>query len=356
MILKNLNNNLNSNINFQSKKITAVKKAGLALAGALMIFNSLKIDSFAKSNIPVKIEVDNYSTDYYDIYMNSNIDNEKLNSAINKANSYLDIPIIGGYLNKNKGNEKIKDVVREDENLVNGYIDEPVIQGIIGDCWLLSAVNNLSYTEKGSKILHNAINVNNDGNIEVYFKGPDKTYTVTKDELKEENENYTLLSVGDDDMLVLEIAARKYRQDLLDGKIKVDKSLPKYLYFANTEIDPLNVGEIRQAYWLLTGILDSVETKDREEILNLLEKFKQNPEKSLMDFEFSESKTVKDINGKKVNLDGAHGYGVKKVDDKTITLVSASNSVQEIKLPIETVLDVDLLGVIYCSLDDVPVK
>ena len=75
-----------------------------------------------------------------------------------------------------------------DENKgVNGQIDEAVFQGQEGDCWLISGILSLSYDDKGQELIKDAISKNPDGSYNVYFKGVDKSYTITKEELNSFN-------------------------------------------------------------------------------------------------------------------------------------------------------------------------
>ena len=93
------------------------------------------------------------------------------------------------------------------ENEANGKVDETFKQGNIGDCWLLASINSIAATPKGAKILNDSLKVNDDGSIDVTFKGLNLTYNVSADELKEKKGKY---STGDIDVRAIEIAAEKY--------------------------------------------------------------------------------------------------------------------------------------------------
>lgn len=99
------------------------------------------------------------------------------------------------------------------ENLeINGKIDAPVIQGGVGDCWLLSGINALNSTEKGKQIIRNAIIPNDDGTVTINFAGVGKKITLTPEEIKEHDTDLNFLdnySNGDNDALVLEMAMQK---------------------------------------------------------------------------------------------------------------------------------------------------
>ena len=93
------------------------------------------------------------------------------------------------------------------ENEANGKVDESFKQGNIGDCWLLASINSIAATPKGAKILNDSLKVNDDGSIDVTFKGLNLTYNVSADELKEKKGKY---STGNIDVRAIEIAAEKY--------------------------------------------------------------------------------------------------------------------------------------------------
>lgn len=93
------------------------------------------------------------------------------------------------------------------ENGANGKVDESFKQGNIGDCWLLASINSIAATPKGAKILNDSLKVNDNGSIDVTFKGLNLTYNVSADELKEKKGKY---STGDIDVRAIEIAAEKY--------------------------------------------------------------------------------------------------------------------------------------------------
>ena len=104
---------------------------------------------------------------------------------------------------------------------INGLIDETVMQGETGDCWLIAGVKALCRTEKGRQIIKNSIIPNKDGSVTVKFAGAGKSYTLTKEEIDAGSKS-DLFSKGDKDMLVIELAAKKlFAEKLLNDENEI---------------------------------------------------------------------------------------------------------------------------------------
>ena len=300
-----------------------------------------------------EVSLDDFSSEYFDEYNSSkNITNklpEDIQEDISKENSTTKRSIYEG----NQVSDSLKTAIENASNDANGYIDNPIAQGITGDCWLIAGIENLSYTELGAKYLHNSLNVNENGDIEVHFRGPNLTYTITPKELSEANGKYTLLSSGDDDMLIFELAVDKFRKDLYEDKIKIDKSLPSYFYYTDkVGYNYLTSGEIRQAYWLLAGIEDSIVAHDnKNDIDNLINKFINNKETSLMSVSFEKERTIKDINNNEITLLDSHEYGIKDIKEGNITLINPYQNIKEIIIPINEFYNLPICDLIYCDIE-----
>ena len=132
-------------------------------------------------------------------------------SSMKKLEKFLSRPYIN-IVSPKKTKPPVKITAVNDELNINGKIDEPVIQGNIGDCWLLSGINALNASEKGREIIRNAIIPNKNGTVTINFAGVSKKITITAEEIKKHDtdtnfhDNY---SNGDNDALVLEIGMKK---------------------------------------------------------------------------------------------------------------------------------------------------
>lgn len=154
----------------------------------------------------------------------------------------------------------VEPVATEDDNTtnpsgVNGEIDEYVGQGGTGDCWLLTGVLALNSTEVGKNIIKSSITANADGSVTVNFKGVGVSYTIALDEIKkhdtDDNKN-DAYSNGDNDMLVLELAVEKLKNDIASGKVKLDVIEDSYEGY-NGESGEIEGGFPQQLLYFLTG-------------------------------------------------------------------------------------------------------
>lgn len=223
---------------------------------------------------------------------------------------------------------------------INGEI-EASKQGLLNDCGTLSGINSLSFTEEGKRVIKNAISLDDKGNVVVYFKGVDKKYTITPEEMKNSNASF-----GDDDVKALEIAVRKFRTDVLNSNIEIDEKLPDCAYSTgrasfpkegeNFNGDPLEGGDGRQIMFLLTGkepemfssrILNKAAYTDKgkeykKDFENYIKDFEKHPEKyaATASFKYYENEN---------NIVAMHEYAIKKIDKDNIILVNPWFSSEE---------------------------
>lgn len=218
-----------------------------------------------------------------------------------------------------------------------------------GDCWLLSGLNSLSYTDEGSEMIKNAMTVNDDGSIDIYFKGIDTTYNVTLEEMKEYNETRF---TGDDDVMAFEIATIKFRTDLLNGKTFGNNYSLNYCEMAS-EGKELWAGWSKTVWEMFTG-LDLVSNQTNgNKLSEQLDEFENN-KNTLMTIGVSDlantggvsTMYVKNSDNENIKFYKNHSYAVKNVTENEVTLVDPINSEKEIKISKEELIKIaDTLGV-----------
>lgn len=214
----------------------------------------------------------------------------------------------------------------DDENKgVNGQIDEEVFQGQKGDCWLISGILSLSYDDKGKELIQDAIGQNPDGSYSVYFKGIDKEYTVTKEELERNNKS-TLMnglgitnssySTGDDDMLLIELALEKL---VSEGEVPIET------------LDGITGGSAYYLYELFTDNMTGYAYgDDEEEMANLLNYYNQYQD---------DCSAVLGVDEGFGSLEDDHAYAVKEINRQYMTLVNPWDTTKEINVSIKELKD-----------------
>ncbi|MDD3668848.1 MAG: hypothetical protein PHX68_00920 [Alphaproteobacteria bacterium] len=91
-----------------------------------------------------------------------------------------------------------------------GKMEMPTCQGSAGNCRTLSTIEAILQTPEGQKIIEESLRVNEDGSVDVVFKGdPTKTYHIMPTDLLTA-ETSGQFSRGDADMRALELAVKQY--------------------------------------------------------------------------------------------------------------------------------------------------
>jgi len=255
-----------------------------------------------------------------------------------------EIPIIGDIIGG------IKDIF--DGDTKDGEIDGTK-QGQTGDCWLLSGINALSYTEEGRKLIKEALEYH-DGYTIVRLAGG-ATYKITDSELRSAKGSIRYAS-GDDDVIILELALEKMFDDVANGDLKFDGPWDSTLNKrTETSIGNSSIigGTSLDLIYLITGKTGDrcAASKDGEEILERFQKSNGKDFALCANTSFIDTQTVKDVNGKDVKIIGGHGYAVKSVTADTVTVTNPWNSNEEIVLSKEVFFQTFSL-LEYCDLSD----
>lgn len=244
-------------------------------------------------------------------------------------------------------------------------------QGARGDCWLLSALNSISYTQEGKKAIENAITKNEDDSYSVTFEGINQTYNITQEELKEARTSGEY-SNGDNTVLLMELAVQKALNYVIN-EYKVEEA------FENGADS-----EVHAAIWLLLYKYNA--THETKEYNNLLEggnmdtlttlmgisnwnselsdtEFKKDgylkEEFSKMDFKntitqiaFSNESIKTSDQQEDFIITDEHAYTIKSYNakDETITIVNPWNSAQTLTIDIDEIKD-DIHSIKYQEIE-----
>ena len=297
----------------------------------------------------------------YDVNDDKSIDELDIQTIGISISSKTKIFEILNSIIKNKNNKK--DLVDIDENIDNSK------QGKRGDCWLLSGLNSLSYSENGQKIIEDSISVNEDGSYNVEFKGLNSNINITTEELEKARKEGSY-STGDDDVLLMELAFEKALQLVEDGEIDAPDWLIEETKNGETSIDG---GTLEVVIFMLTGeeaeyqyncyhpdydgsinaeiqrLLPGLAGLFNNSMESVFDKIEKNPEGYCAIIGFrgqkgtadDEAITIKDINGNDVVLthgDGGHAWSIKSVDGDNVVIVNPWDSSVEITVSKEELL------------------
>ena len=238
-------------------------------------------------------------------------------------------------------NQKPSWIWNPKEELINtdGCIDT-FKQGNTGDCYLLAGIEALSNTEEGKQIIKESIKRPFWGGVSVTLKGVNKTYYFSAQELLEAKQ----LSKGDDDVLAIELAFKKYREEKFAEQAEIDsisgKGISGLHKFFSTQEDrillsgldadnPIDGGTSGEVIKVLTG-------KDSEKFFN-----GQKEIKSLSDITdlSTSSVTISFKKNLSENLVSSHSYAVLKSDEKYTYLVNPWDNSKIIEVPTSLVLE-----------------
>ena len=223
---------------------------------------------------------------------------------------------------------------------MDGKIDA-VKQGMTGDCWLLAALNSMSYSDKGRKILSELIKYGEDGAF-VEFKGIGKTVFVPYKSVFQIKQNLPY-SRGDDDVKIIELAMEKVLKEAMEGNLgrPFQEGLQKN--GAGNSINPLNGKFAGLAWALLLGkdrnynvSNNLTDVPDNAEFISFAVLPKDKDDKTLSGPPiFGGGKiVVRDVEtGKKISLNRWHEYSIKKIENgDIIEIVDPQNNQKSFKI------------------------
>ena len=280
----------------------------------------------------------------------------------------------------------------KDDISVNGRIDEDIQQGYIGDCWLLSGVLALASTEDGAKAISNAIKVQTqpDGTqvVVVEFKGaldskgqPIKITITAEDIAKYDSDlaGVELFSSGDNDMLVLELAANKLEEMLRSGEaitapeLAVLGSTPSQFDYKAYSPDYVNSflegSDASRMIYMLTGAIPDwyFDELTRSNIYQILQNAAENPGTVMSFGLYAGDHTAKTMDGGtfEFNLkEGGHAFAVTDVqkvldgsgnvdyDKSTVTFVNPWDSSEKITVSWKEFVNMDIGSMSSTSLNE----
>jgi len=243
----------------------------------------------------------------------------------------------------------------DEENAKDKTI-ENTKQGSQGDCSLLSAVNSLSYTEKGREIIKNAIEYN-DGYTTVHLAVGD--YVVTDEEYKQAQDT-DWFSTGDEDMTILECAIEKALDDYADGKLDIPEKLGYIFPEAHKTDKTANIsstsrGNNLKVWYLLTGKvgtratddstknsqLDDFENNSAKDIAATCAIFSSSDKDELQAIEgYDGYYYITDLNNEQHKVGTNHAYSIKNVTDTTVTFTNPWDSGDDVTISREEFLKV----------------
>ena len=215
-----------------------------------------------------------------------------------------------------------------------------------GDCWLLSGINALSYTEAGREIIKNALEYH-DGYTIVHLEGVGD-YKVTDEDLryvKAQIIGSHQYSTGDDDMVIFELAIEQALDDIANGEIALDPEAPWWMEGMD-ELDATTLGSSStrggwgaELMYIVTGKVGQ-RYSNPESMRSALRDFdRDNNQDKAMTASCHDATTVQDINGNNVKLYAPHAYAVKKVEGNIVTITNPHDSSIEIQLDMDTFIN-----------------
>ncbi len=343
MAMQEINRKFNSLISQKGVSVTNAVKQNADMANQNSTVRLLELESNEDSLID--FQVDDESSD--------------LNSLIRKTGATLiDSPKAVTETQKQAGIQK-----NENAKKFDNYVDTKdgtigyTKQHDTGDCWLLSSLNALSYSDMGKELIKNSLEYK-DGYTIVHLRGAND-YIVTDDAISATKAT-SEYSSGDDDMIIFELAVEQFMDDAANGKVNEAflRQFGNSTYYSSTEEHSslsvfdgtkINGNYPSDALYWLTGKASNltssvkmimhddgtseIQTMCYSDVINEeLNKFQQNKNSMALLASLDSPKTVCAVDGGQVYLTGPHAYAIKDVTDETITIINPWDSSKDIVL------------------------
>ena len=300
--------------------------------GGASIFSSGKVNGSDVSNADIETLLQSYIAKNSDITEQNDITQNSDATGVINENDLEDILseksvmkfILGALdLDEENGVEDVR---------INGQFDERVQQQGTGDCYLLATLKSLSELSQGQEFIRNTITTNSDGSFTVSFPGIERSYTFTAEDI-DAADSATIgstdgsivgsgmgrYSEGDDDVLLIEMAYEKFRDEAYHGQIPSKPEWPAYVLQSTSEANynagksTLTSGNMSQVMFLLTG--EHAEYASGDKISSELDKMNNTSDPFVAYASvYADNGYVADSNG--AYYKDASGY-YKKVDENT---------------------------------------
>ena len=255
----------------------------------------------------------------------------------------------------------------------NTIINNRILSTTSGEegSWIASGLKSLSGTKEGQNIINQTIHKNDDESVTIRFKGINKEYNITKQELKDASRAYITytnedgkvssfkkkFSKGDGDTLAVEVAFEKYCKEVANGETPQNPKLaiPNMHISESGDILYTN-GSVNKLYYLLTGkdscnfdisqndSGDSISKLSSEiGIKHFAEKLAENPNKYIGEFSFIPTKAghvnIRDKYLRLLPLSTDKNYTIISADKKYVTIACADENKHKYTIPISKLND-----------------
>lgn len=325
---------INNNVSLNQNEYNSFKTVDKNLSG------TQDVSVFEDTLNSADFEYENDDNKYWTTQQNS--ENSEIKSQISKFFGKLK-EVVMPELEKEfsaSNNSEDETTVKTGITTRNEEIDE-YQQNAIKDCWFLSTLSTLSNTQKGKKLIKQSLNYTKNG-IEVTFKGLNKTYEITNDEIKKaksakEADNTPTHTQGDDDVIAFELGLEKLSAYIADNEISVDKNTGDF------DSDDIVNGNSPGFAMEILGIGSESETQittaeNFDKLLSENDENSLNNDIAMILCSYSNG-TTQDTNGKRITLDEMHTYGVENIskEDNSISFINPWDTTQKITLSINTV-------------------